>query len=97
MSGWLTRVRGFEQSSGSRSGSGSQTGEVAKPRSRGVAAADNPSGSNDGNGSSDGSDNGSSRVNAQGGSDNGSGNQVSSRVILSVPCTMCVLLYAWKI
>lgn len=72
---WQHVWRKCHSSSGSRSGSGSQTGEVAKPRSRGVAAADNPSGSNDGNGSSDGSDNGSSRVNAQGGSDNGSGNQ----------------------
>lgn len=75
-------VRGYGQSIGSRSGSGNQTGEVARPQSRGVEAADNPIGSNDGNGSSDGSDNGSSRLNAQGGSDNGSGNQVQAFVIL---------------
>lgn len=75
------------QSSGSRSGSGSQTGEVARPKGRGAEAAENPSGSNDGTGCSDGSDNGSSRLNAQGGSDNGSGNQVSD-------CTGCRVAWA---
>lgn len=65
------------QSSGSRSGSGSRTGEVLKPKSGGVVDINNASGSTDGSGSSDGSENGSSRLNVQGGSDNGSGNQVS--------------------
>lgn len=69
------------QSSGSRSGSGSQTGEVVRPEGRGVEAAENASESNDG---SDGSDNGNSRLNVRGGSDNGSGNQVSSFVCSSL-------------